>query len=79
MKILGGDMRELPEPDLGIPAYTKELVLSIQKQAYEDGLKEAREHVAGLVQASGNLLKVRGRYHTEQAYKQLEEAFKKVS
>jgi len=26
-----------------------------------------------------NLLKVKGHYHTEQAYKQLEEAFKKVS
>lgn len=74
-------MRELPKPEgqLAWQTYTRDQVLAIQKQAYEDGLKEAREHVAGLVQASGNLLKVRGRYHTEQAYKQLEEAFKKVS
>jgi len=46
-------MRELPEPDdFGYHdggtwvqqfAYTKELVLSIQKQAYEDGLRDAPE------------------------------------
>lgn len=40
-------MRELPEPDIYpagcVHAYTKELVLAgIQKQAYEDGLREMR-------------------------------------
>jgi len=43
--MIGGDMRELPKPDIYpagcVHAYTKELVLSIQKQAYEDGLMGA--------------------------------------
>lgn len=43
-------MRELPEPDgehdrvfdRGTVVYKKESVLAIQKQAYEDGLRDAR-------------------------------------
>lgn len=38
-------MRELPEPDLGFAhkSYSPELVLAIQRQAYEDGLRDAKK------------------------------------
>lgn len=49
-------MRELPEPgvwDAGdTDGYTRDQVLAIQKQAYEDGLREAS-------QACGNLYETR--------------------
>lgn len=44
-------MRELPEPDVKDAmwnmtpiSYSPELVLAIQKQAYEDGLRDAAAH-----------------------------------
>lgn len=42
-------MRELPEPDLGFAhkSYSPKLVLAIQKQAYEDGLRDAPKFPEG--------------------------------
>lgn len=40
--------------------------------------EEVQKHY-DILNAVENLLRVKGRYHTEQAYKQLEEVFKKVS
>lgn len=40
-------MRELPEPEgqLAWQTYTRDQILAIQKQAYEDGLRDASEKI----------------------------------
>ena len=57
-------MRELPEPDgendrffdPGTFVYTRESVLAIQKQAYEDGLRDAQAPLIMVLRAVQNYL-----------------------
>lgn len=43
-------MRELPEPEgqLAWQTYTRDQVLAIQKQAFEDGLRDAATYLEGV-------------------------------